>query len=72
MKSFFIISALLNDSSQLGQVKRFNTEKEAIEHAKYVIGLRAKNGNHAIDFHVLKVVAKVGRATPPITVQRMR
>lgn len=72
MKTFYVISALVHASSQLGNLKRLDTEKEAIEHARTVIGRRRQEGKPEMDFHILKVVAIVGTEKPAIKVQRAR
>lgn len=70
-KHFFVVSALCQDSSQLGMLKRFDTEAEATQHAAEIIQLRATNGRHQLDFYVLKVVAKVGVPSLPISIERL-
>jgi hypothetical protein len=70
-KHFFVVSALCQDSSALGNLKRFDTEAEATQHAAEIIQLRATNGRHQLDFYVLKVVAKVGVPSLPISIERM-
>lgn len=71
-KSFYVISALRCDSSQLGHLKRFDTEAQAIDHAHNVIQIRAQDGKHTISFHVLKVVAMVEPRAVPIKTTRFR
>lgn len=71
-KTFFVISALLQDSSRLGNLKRLDTEKQAIEHAKSVIERRRQEGSPEITFHVLKVVAIVEAARAPIKVTKVK
>lgn len=71
-KSFYVISALLQDSTTLGNLKRWPTEKEAIEYAKEIIALRARDGKPTVGFHVLKVVSIVGVSTPPIKVTKLK
>lgn len=48
-KSFYIVSALRADSGSLGQLKRLDTEKEAIDHAKYVSERRQAEGKPMMD-----------------------
>lgn len=71
-KSFFVISALLDDSSPLGKLRRLPTEKEAIEHAKAIINRRAKEGNPPLAFHVLKVVSVVEPVAQPVRVRKLK
>lgn len=72
MKTFYVISALLRDSSQLGNLQRHSTEKDAIEHAKSVIEKRRQSGSPEIDFYVLKVQLKVGPVKAPVKVERLK
>jgi hypothetical protein len=71
-KSFYVVSALQHDSCPLGKLKRLDSEKEAIEHAKSVISRRASEGTHALAFYILKVCAVVEPQTPPVTVKRLK
>jgi hypothetical protein len=72
MKTFYVISALLPDSSPLGKLIRHDTEKQAVEHAKSVIEKRSSQGQPDIEFVVLKAVAKVGTEKAPIKVTKVR
>lgn len=72
MKSFYVVSALLSDSTQLGNLTKWKTEKEAIDRAKEVIELRRAQGSSDIDFYILKVTAKVGAETPPIKITKLK
>lgn len=71
-KSFYVVSGLLRDSSQLGYLEQHATEKDAITHAKNVIAVRARNGKPAIKFHVLKVCAVVTPTAPPVSVRKLK
>jgi hypothetical protein len=72
LKPFFVISALLDDSSPLGKLRRFVKEADAVAHAKDVIGRRAREGRPSITFHVLKVISIVEPVTPPVRVTRLK
>ena len=72
MKPFYVISALLKDSNQLGHLLRHENEKDAIDHAKTVIGKRRASGQPDIEFFILKVVAEVGTTKAPISVRRLK
>lgn len=72
LKTFFVVSALQNDSMPAGQLKQHATEQEAIDSATRVCETRACNSQRQMDFYVLKVVAKVGPSHAPITVQKVR
>ena len=71
-KTFFVVSALRNDSGPLGCLKRFDTEKEAINHAKYVIGRRESEGQPSIGFYILKIETYVVPAKTPIKVVKLK
>lgn len=71
-KAFYVISALLDDSSTLGKLKRCETEAEAIAHAKSVIARRASQGDHPLTFHVLKVIMMVEPVSAPVRVTKLR
>lgn len=70
-KAFYVISALRQDSSPLGVLKRFATEKEAIAHAQNVIDRRHNEGQPAIGFYVLKVEVFVETVKSPVKVVRL-
>lgn len=70
MKAFYVISALRPNSSTLGNLRKYETEEEAIEHAKEVIKQRSREGRDAMAFHILKVVGLVEPALPPIEVTK--
>lgn len=72
MKSFYVISALLNDSTPLDKLVRHETEAQAINHAKSIIEKRRNGGAVDIDFYILKVHAKVGTSKPPIKVEKLK
>lgn len=72
MKTFFVVSALREDSGPLGKLKRHTTEKEAIQHAKDVIEMRRQNGQAYMSFYVLKVQAQVEVVSPPMKVTKAR
>lgn len=59
MKCFYVVSALLHDSSPLGKLKRFDTEEEARDHAKNIIKLREEEGSYPIKFFVLRMCGQV-------------
>lgn len=49
-KTFFVVSALKCDSSQLGHLIRHDTEIKAVDHAKSVIDKRYQNCQAHIEF----------------------
>lgn len=71
-KKFFVVSALRRDSSELGHLKRHDTENEAIKYAAFVIEQRKQNGNPYMDFYVLQVKARVGVTSPPLKIKRFK
>ncbi len=64
-KTFFVVSAMKQDSSHLGHLKKFDEKPEAVAHAKEVIAKRDKERQPAIRFYVLKAVAVV-EPMPPV------
>ena len=72
LKTQYMVSALRTDSSQLGSLKRFDTEREAILHARYVIQRRAENGDCPLTFYVIKTVVQVKPASAPMIVTKLK
>ncbi len=70
-KSFYIISALRDDSSPLGKLSRMDTEREAVEHAKGVVDRRARCARPPMEFYVLKVMAVVEPVATPIRITKL-
>lgn len=73
MKTFFIVSSLGSARSYEALADRMQHESEAdaIEHAKTIIEKRRRQGNSDMSFYILKAVAVVGKAVPPIEVTRL-
>lgn len=67
----FFISAMRADSKPLGALVRHASEKKAVEHAKNVIALRARENQPTMDFFVLKVVSRVEVEKPAIRVVKL-
>lgn len=70
-KPIYVVSALSRSSSLIGELKKFDNEKEATEHAKYVIARRAQENKPYLAFFVLKTVVIVETKTPPVTVRKL-
>lgn len=70
--SFYIVSALTHySSSNLGERHQYKTEKQAVDRAKEVIAMRAKEGQKSMQFFVLKAVAIVSPVAPPTKVTKL-
>lgn len=70
-KSFFVTSALRDDSSPLGKLQRHDSEQQALDHAKTVIDRRARTGLPSIEFFILKVTAVIEPVAAPIRITKL-
>lgn len=72
-KAFYIISSLSRDNSwqQLAHRKMFYSEREALESAANLVKHREDTGQAPLSFFVLKSVARVGYAKPPISITKL-
>lgn len=73
-KTFYIVSSLSRDRSweQLSFRKMYESEKEATEMAESLVLSRQEKGFAPLSFFILKAVARVGYATPPIQTDRLK
>lgn len=72
MKSVYVVSALQFDSNHLGNLKKFDNEKDAVDHAKNIVQRRMRQGDPNLEFFVLKTVAGIHIEPQPVTVYKMK
>lgn len=72
VQPIYLVSALRPDSSPLNHLRRFETEAEALERAKFIIELRRRNGKPTFNFFILKVVAHLEPQPGPIKLTKFK
>lgn len=71
MKTFYIVSALSDRSTSLGERVKYDTEVEAVEKAKKLVEQRQAKGTNDLNFYVLKAISIVGTEKPAIEVKKL-